>query len=292
MKLSDFLSKTTEIISDGNFLSLGTFFSHNPQQVVYAVHDKEIEKIRINPFISCVITTSALVPGIPQKLGVAATQDPHHEFTVLQSRLSRYPEFSLQPFPNQISSSAKIHPSAIVAPQSVRIGRDVVIEKNVRINEQTIIDDGAIIRSNSSIGNSLLPSGETVNTPFFRPAGGVHLHREVDIHANNQINSALFKGYTEIGEQTKLDNLNRVGQGTIIGKRGLICAGVIIGESTFIGDDVWIGPNVTLDHQIRVGNNVYITIGSTVSRDMDDNKVVKDNYAIDRKRFRNVIRGM
>jgi UDP-3-O-[3-hydroxymyristoyl] glucosamine N-acyltransferase len=59
-----------------------------------------------------------------------------------------------------------------------------------------------------------------------------------------------------------------------------------------IGDDVWMGPNVSLDNQIRVGNNVYITIGSTVTRDIDHDMVAKDNYAIDRKRFRKVMRGM
>jgi len=125
-----------------------------------------------------------------------------------------------------------------------------------------------------------------------QPSGGVHLHREVDIHANTCIHRALFRGHTEIGEQSKIDNLDIIGQGTRIGNRCLICAGVTIGESVLIGDDGWIGPNVTLEDQIAIGKNVYITIGSSVTHDIGDDKVVKDNYALDRKRFKKVMRGM
>ncbi len=78
----------------------------------------------------------------------------------------------------------------------------------------------------------------------------------------------------------------------MIGNRCLICAGVTIGESVRIGDDGWIGPNVTVENQVSVGKSVYITLGSTVSYDIEDDKVVKDNFAIDRKRFRKVMRGM
>lgn len=292
MRLSDFLPEKSEIVRDGDFLSLGTLFSHYPKQIVYAVRENDIKKIIENSSVSCVITTPSLASRIPQTIGTASDPDPRHAFYTLQLALVQHPEFVLQPFPNQISPSAKIHPSAVISARSVSLGRDVVIEKNVVINEQTIIDEGSIIRSNSIIGNSPSTPHAATNFPVIQSFGGVHLHCEVDIHANNQINRAIFRGYTEIGEQTKLDNLNIIGQGTMIGKRCLICAGVTIGESILVGNDTWIGPNVTLGNQIRIGNNSYITIGSTVTQDMDDNKVVKDNYAIDRKRFRKVIRGM
>jgi len=292
MKLSDSLSEKTEIIRDGNFSSMGTVFSHYPQQIIYVVRECDVRKVIGNSFISCVITTPSLVSKLPDKIGIASTQDPQHVFYALQSMLSQHPEFVLQPFDNQISPSAKIHPSAVISATSVVIGRDVVIEKNVIVNEQTIIDEGCIIRSNSIIGNTSLPPGSVMNGPKIQPSGGVHLHREVDIHANTCLHRAIFKGYTEIGQQTKIDNLDIVGQGTTIGKRCLICAGVTIGESVIIGDDAWIGPNTTLENQITIGKNVYITIGSTITHDIDDDKVVKDNYAIDRKRFKKVIRGM
>ena len=290
MKLSECLPEKTVIFREGNFSSLGTFFSSNPRQMVYATKESDRKKISANPAIFCIITTASLAPTFPDHLGVAVVQDPRDAFYRLQSVLSKNPEFVLPAFSNRISPSAKIHPSAIIAPRNVEIGKDVVIEKNVIVHEHTIIDEGVVIRSNSIIGDS--PG--VFSDPGYRvePSGGVHLRRETDIHANIIIHRAIIKGYTEIGEQTKIDNLSVVGAGTTIGKRCLICGGVTLGESAKIGNDVWIGPNVMFENQILIGNNVYITIGSVVARDIDDDKVVKDNYALDRKRFKKVIRGM
>jgi UDP-3-O-[3-hydroxymyristoyl] glucosamine N-acyltransferase len=292
MKLSDAFPETTSIVRDGIFLSAGTLYSHHPSQIVYLTRKNDIPKILQNPSISCVIITPDLVSGIPENIGIATAEDPRHAFFILQSALSHDPQFALPPFANRISRSAKIHPSAKIAPNSVAVGKDVIIEKNVVIHEQSILDEGTIVRSNSIIGDDQYLSGALLGASGIRCSGGVHLHRETDIHANTRISRAFFKGYTEIGEQTKIDNLDAVGQGTIIGKRCLICAGVTIGELVRIGDDIWIGPNVTVESQVSVGNNVYITLGSTVRYDIEDDKVVKDNFAIDRKRFRKVMRGM
>lgn len=292
MRLSECLSERNAIVRDGDFLSLGTLFSHNPQQVVYAVSEQDIRKIAGNPSVSCVITTAALSQEVPCTIGIAAVRDPRREFQALQSLMARLPEFILPTFINRISPSAKIHPSALIAPHSVVIGRDVVIEKNVVVNGQTIIDEGSIIRSNCIIGDAVAPFGNTQEGALIQPPGGVHLHRDVDLHANIIIRRAAFKGYTEIGEQTKIDNLSTIGQGTVIGKHCLLCGGVTLGDFITIGDDGWIGPNVYLSDQIAIGNRVYITIGSRVSRDIADAKVVKDNFVLDRNRFKGVIRGM
>lgn len=292
MKLSDRLSKTTEIIRDGEFASMGTLFSSSPRQVVWASRENDIRNIQKNPSVTCVITTPALAAGLPDRFGVAAAQDPRAAFFSLCSGLHADPDFALPPFPTRISPSAKIHQSAVIAPSSVAIGKDVVIGKNVIVHEQSVIDEGSVIRPNSVIGDSPVFSADGGAGHAMIPCGGVHLHREADIHANTRIFRAAFKGYTEIGEQAKIDNLDSVGQGAVIGKRCLICAGVTIGESAVVGDDGWIGPNVTLENQIHVGKNVYITLGSTVTRDIADDKVAKDNFALDRKRFKKVIRGM
>ncbi len=292
MKLSEFLPENTELVREGTFSSTGTLFSSAPQQVVCVARESDIARIDRNPAITCVITTPALVSKIPDRIGVATHENPRSAFYALHAALTIHPGFVLQPFANRISPSSKIHPSAVIAEQSVEIGNDVVIEKNVIIHEQTIIDEGSVVRSNSVIGSSpVLPTGSDLVT-LLQPAGGVRLHREVDIHANTCIHRAFFREYTEIGEQSKIDNLDTIGQGTVIGKRCLVCAGVTIGGSVSLGDDIWIGPNVTIADNLLIGNNVYITIGSTITRDIDHDKVAKDNYTLDRKRFSRVIRGM
>ena len=64
MRFADFLPETTRIIRDGQFSSLGSLFSHYPQQLVYATREADIKKIVDNPSISCVITIPELVSEI------------------------------------------------------------------------------------------------------------------------------------------------------------------------------------------------------------------------------------
>jgi UDP-3-O-[3-hydroxymyristoyl] glucosamine N-acyltransferase len=292
MRLSEAFPDRAGIVRDGDFSSAGTLYSRHPSQLVYLTRQTDIPKILGNPSISCVLTTPDLAPGLPTRIGVATAGDPRQAFFVLLGGLGRDPQSALPPFPNRIARSARIHPSATIAPESVAIGKGVVIEKNVVVHEQSILDDLAIVRSNSVIGDDGFLAEALPGATGLLCLGGVHLHREADIHANTRVCRAAFRGYTEIGQQTKIDNLDAVGQGTVIGDRCLICAGVTIGDSVRIGDDGWIGPNVTVENQVSVGKNVYITLGSTVSYDIGDDKVVKDNFAIDRKRFRKVMRGM
>jgi UDP-3-O-[3-hydroxymyristoyl] glucosamine N-acyltransferase len=292
MKLSEFLSEKTEIVRDGTFSSLGTLFSCYPDHVVYATRERDIVNIQKNPSISCVITTPGLASKISQNTGIVIDPDPRRVFYALQAALAHHPGFFLNPFPNRIDPSAKIHPSAVLPASSVSLGKDVIIEKNVVIHEQTIIEEGSIVRSNSIIGSSPVCFGDPAENPVIQSAGGVYLHREVDIHANTNLCRSIFKGYTEIGYQTKIDNLVHIGPGTYIDKRCLVVACTNIGNSVSIGCDCWIGPNAVIEDQIRIGNNVYVTLGSRVCQDIADDKVVKDNFAIDRKRFKKVIRGM
>ena len=289
MKLSDYRSDECRIVRDGEFGSLGAVFMHNTGQLVFVRHDEDIKKIQHNPSVACVITTDNLVSRIPVHLGLASADYPKELFYKINAALPCREEASLEPFENQISSSAVIHPSATIAARSVRIGRNVEIGKHVIIHEQSIIDEGAIIRPGSIIGNTRTLAGKQ-NYSCMHPSGGVHIQSDVDIHANTIIDRAIFKGYTDIGRQTKIDNLVHIGQGTTIGKRCLVVACADIGDFVVIGDDTWVGPNSTLADQILIGNNVYITLGSEVSRDIGDNMVVKDNYVIDRQRFKKVIR--
>jgi UDP-3-O-[3-hydroxymyristoyl] glucosamine N-acyltransferase len=289
MKLSEYRSEACRIIRNGEFGSLGSVFMHKTEQLVFAQCDEDIKKIRHNPSVSCVITTDTRVSQVPGHLGLASADNPKEMFYKIHAALPRQREFSLEPFENQISSSADIHPTATIASHSVRIGRNVVIGKNVTIHEQTIIDDGVIIRSGSILGNTGTLK-EDCNYFDTNPAGGVHIQRDVDIHANTIIDRAVLKGYTDIGRQTKIDNLVHIGPGTAIGKRCLVVACADIRDFVVIGDDTWVGPNSTLADQILIGNHVYITLGSEVSRDVGDDMLVKDNYVIDRQRFKKVIR--
>lgn len=52
-----------------------------------------------------------------------------------------------------------------------------------------------------------------------------------------------------------------------------------------IGDNVWIGPGVTITNGIEVGNKASISIGSVVTKSVNDGSTVTGNFAIDHSKF-------
>lgn len=292
MKLSSCMNDNGRLLLDGDFQSLGSVFSHHPQHLAYATRKDEMQKIRSNSSVSCVITLESLAASAPDHMGVITAIDPRMFYFGCVAAFMKQSGTSSEPFENQIAPSANIHPSATIASDSVAIGKHVTIGKHVVIHGQTRIDDGAIIRSNTVLGDMGTQLLASSGGATLQPIGGVHIGREADIHANTQIDRAFFGGDTEIGIQSKIDNLVHIGGGTVIGNRCLVVACAEIGMSIRIGDDSWIGPNATLADQICIGRNVYITLGSRVSQDIGDNKVVKDNFVLDRRRFQKVMRGM
>ena len=289
MELADYQSDDCRIVRNGGFESFGSVFTHYPRQLVFALREQDMAKIGMNPTISCVITTDKLIPKAPAGPGIATAEDPKARFYEIHASAARLNNGSFEQFENDIHRSAAIHPSATIASRGVRIGKNVEIGKKVVIHERTVIEDGVVIRSGSIIGNTCTLKGKLDKVDIYS-SGGVHIHRDVDIHANTIIDRSVFREYTEIGRQTKVDNLVHIGPGARIGERCLVVACATIGDCVVIGNDSWIGPNSTLAEQILIGNQVYITLGSHVSRDVGNNLLVKDNYAIDRERFKKVIR--
>lgn len=292
MKLSSCVLDGGNLVRDGDFQSLGSVFSHNDRQLVYATRKDEMQKIASNSSVSCVITLENLVAISPDHVGVIIAEAPRKYFFRCASEFYTNTDTVRESFRNQIDPSADIHSSAVIASDSVVIGKNVVIGKHVVIHEQTRIDDGVIIGPNTIVGSTGNPLLSFEGCVTIQPQGGVHICCEAEIHANSQIDRPVFCGDTEIGLQSKIDNLVHIGGGTVIGNHCLVVACAEIGEAVCIGHDSWIGPNARIVDQICIGSNVFVTLGSYVSHDIADNKVVKDNFAIDRRRFSKVIRGM
>jgi len=156
----------------------------------------------------------------------------------------------------------------------------------VTVLPHTIIGDEVILRAGSvigaqgfefkRIGESILPVAH---------AGGVRLSDRVEIQANSCVDRSIFGGFTEIGEDTKLDNFVHVAHNVKIGKRCLLAAHAMIAGSVTIGDDVWIGPSAAVSSEITIGDGAYVTLGSVVTRDVAAGQRVTGNFAIDHDKF-------
>jgi UDP-3-O-[3-hydroxymyristoyl] glucosamine N-acyltransferase len=274
-----------DVPSNAEFETLGTNKETTPNLLAFLESEKFLPGFLENPHIVAVITTPALASMLPSKYGIATSNSPRKAFLTLHNQLVKS-DFYWKDFPNEISADAVIHPNAYIAPRNVRIGRGTVIEPNVTILERTIIEEDVTLRAGCIIGSqgfyfSRIDGG----IMGIAHAGGVVIHNRVEIQANTVVCSAVFHEPTEIGEDTKIDNLVHVAHNVKIGKRCLIVAHAMLGGNARIGDDVWIGPNASISNEISIGNGAFITLGSVVTRDVPPGHHVTGNFAIEHEKF-------
>lgn len=287
MKLTEVQNKgNIELIRDGEFESLGLITHNNLKQLVFIEDFKYLPTLLKKPNVSCVVTTEELIPSIPEGLSIGISKDPRKSFYDIHNYLAKNTDLYGRPFNTEIASSAKIHPTAFVAKRNVHIGERCKIGPNVSILEGSILEDDVIIRAGSVIG--------TEGFEFYRigreimpvlHAGGVLLLNRVEIQANCCISKAVFGGFTEIGEDTKLDNFVHIAHNVIIGKRCLLAACAMVAGSARIGDDVWIGPSASISSEVEIGEGASITIGSVVTKNVAPCQRVTGNFAIEHDKF-------
>ena len=282
-----------EILRDGQFNSLGVL-SHDRDKMLVSLYDQNyLGKLLENKYISCVITNRSLAKEIPKHLGVAISDDPLSDFYSIHNYLLTKTDFYWKDFDSEISPEAVIHERAYISPKNVRIGPNTRIDPNVTVLEHSVIGKDVIIRANAVIGSEGFEPKDIAGRKVLIPhAGGVLIHDGVEIQSNAQIDKALYNGFTAIGENTKIEGMVYIGHHVRVGKRCEITACAIISGSTTIGDDVFIGPNATISSEIKIGNGAFITLGSVVTKDVDNNQRVSGNFAIDHKRFLSFIKSI
>lgn len=282
---------SVEVIKDRNFESLGTIHHQMDKMLVFLDDEKYLEALTNNDAVSCVITKEELLPELPDKYGIAISKNPKETFYEFHNYLSKNTNFYLSDFPTEISSSAKIHRNAYISPKNVRIGDGVIIEPGVIVMGHSIIRENVILRAGCTIGSHGFEfkkiGGKILSVSH---AGGVLLHRGVEIQSNSNVDRSVFGGFTEIGEDTKIDTLVHIAHNSKTGKRCLIVALTVVGGSAIIGDDVWIGPGSTICNGIEIGDKAEIKLGSVVTKDVKPGQKVSGNFAIEHEKFLNFIK--
>jgi UDP-3-O-[3-hydroxymyristoyl] glucosamine N-acyltransferase len=286
MKLSEIPNDLSiQTLRDGEFGSVGLVAHATPERLVFLESEKYLAALAASPDVSCVIAASSLLDKVPAHLGLATAPDVRNAFYLLHNRLAET-DFYWKSFPTEIHETARIHPRAFVAENDVRIGPRCVIGPNATILERSILDEEVNVGAASVIGSAgfhFLPVGPKM--VFVAHAGGVRLHRQAEIQSCTCVDRAIFGGLTEIGEQTKIDNLVQVAHNVKLGKRNRIAAGAMIAGSVETGDDLWIGPMVSISHMLRAGDRARLSIGAVVTKDVAPDAVVSGNFAIDHEKF-------
>lgn len=151
----------------------------------------------------------------------------------------------------------------------VRIYHNVVILGKVTIGKRTIINSGTVIGSDG-FGYFKNSDGSNVRVEHF---GGVVIGNDVEIGANTCIDRGTLDN-TIIGDNCKIDNLCHIGHNCILEEGVLLIALSQLGGSSHLKRQAHIAPSVTIMNQTSIGENSLVGLGSVVTKDVPDNKVV------------------
>lgn len=289
MRLSDLpASIGLDVARDAEFDSLGLLSDDAPRMLagLYDVRFLARECLP-NPHIACVITSRHLASAIPERMGLGLADDPKASFYAVHDYLRASTNFYWSDdFESVVSPDARVHPAAWVAPRNVRIGRRAVIEPSAVILERSILGDEVVIRAGTVIGAEGFEPKEIGGAfVIVGHEGGVLIRDRVEIQSGSVVCRAVFNGFTEIGEDSKLGAQVGVSHNVRIGRRCRIAPGAQLTGSVRVGDDVWIGPAATVSSGLRVGDGARVSIGAVVVRDVGAGATVSGNFAMPHKAF-------
>lgn len=277
------------VVRDGAFGNLGFLTCGTPDRLVAFYDERFAPNLAADKGATAVLTTPRLQALVPDGRAVALSDDPLSAFYEAHLLLLNRPGFYWSDFPSRISGSARIHPSAQIADMNVEVGDDAVIHANAVVMPRTVVESGAVVGPGAIIGaeglQAFLRNGRRSQLPH---AGGVLLRRNAAILSASIVDCALFKGFTEIGEDTLIDGKSYVGHNTVIGMRCMITPGVIIGGSARIGDDTRLGLGAVVSNGVRIGHRAYIPMAEVVAKDVPDDMGVARGVLVPAKRLMDI----
>jgi len=208
---------------------------------------------------------------------------------------------------HDINKRLMISGVAMINPDTITIGQNVVIEENVVIHPNTYITGNSIIRKKAQIGpnteihnscigeavickhslvfNSTIQNNSTVG-PF------AHLRDGANIGPKNRIGNFVEIKKSTTGENTKASHLAYIGDAEVGNNVNFGCGSITVNYDgknkykTIIGDNVFIGCNANLVAPIEINDDSFIAAGSTVNKNVPKGslaiarayQVNKENY--------------
>ena len=272
-----------KIDKDFEFDNLGLINTTIKNSLVFLDEEKYINQLVKNENISGVIVGTWLIEKLPSKLISILSDDPRWDFYSLYNYIAKE---NYKQRPSMISKSAKIHQKAFISDLNVEIGDNTQIGPNVTILSDVKIGSECIIQAGTVIGSEGFEYKRTAKgiLSVFHD-GEVIIKDRVEIGANTSIDKGFANRSTNIEEDVKIDNLCHIAHGVHIKRGAFIIAGTILGGSTTIGENAWISINGSIAPGLSLGKNSFVSIGSTVTRNVEEHQQVTGNFAIPHNLF-------
>lgn len=286
MKLSDFADIAgLEVLRDFAFEAAGFLSNPRPGMLTFVEHARYLGKLA-KAEAGGVIAAPELAGSVDFIEGLARAEHPRRAFFLLHNHLVKHTSFYWRPFPTSIDPAARVHPSAFVAENNVRIGPRTIVESGAVIAERAVIGADCRIFAGAVVGSVGFQICKTDDEVLdLEHGGGVVVEDGVHLLANAVIACAVFAEPTTIGAGSRVGNLAFVSHGVRVGKRCVIGHNSVINGNVVIGDEAWIGPGASLSHCIRIGARARVSLGSAVIGDVDDDQHVTGNVAINHRRY-------
>ena len=163
-------------------------------------------------------------------------------------------------------------PETIYFSKDTKIGKNVVIEPYVVFGLKVRIGNNVTIKSFSHLENCRIENKVEVG-PYARIRPGAILKE------GSKVGNFVEIKKSSIGSASKVNHLSYIGD-SVIGNHVNIGAGTITcnydganKHKTQIDDGAFIGSGVELVAPVKIGKDATIGAGSTISRDVEDEKL-------------------
>ncbi|MBX7249128.1 MAG: hypothetical protein K1X35_08830 [Caulobacteraceae bacterium] len=287
VRLSEFSDLFDRVARDAAFFTSGKIPTRAGAKLVPVGAEKHLPELLANlADIAAVICPEELVDRIPAGLGVAVSEAPLAAQYRVHVRLCDRPDYFWTGFESRIDPSARIHPTAYVAPNDVLIGPETVVDAQAVVLPRTIIGAECFIGANTTLGSEAFETTKVDGRDRLqRQAGGVKLGDGVTFLSNCAVARSVFPVFTEIGDGCGFDNLVHVAHDCLLAPGVKLTACSMLAGRVEMGEGAYVGPNATVSNGVTVGRKGYVTIGATVVRDVADDTKVTGNFAIEHARF-------
>ena len=293
MRLLDFDKKYFEVLKDGRFNTLGFCRKECPPfSLGYVQTEKYIGAACNNENISCVICPESLA-GNEQLMesgkGIAVCRSPQVSFILLHNDLSQNSANYVAKYEaTRIGKGCQIHPTAVIAPNGVEIGDNVIIEEYAVIREGCQIGNNVHIHAGAYIGidNENLCWDDSDQIVKMRETGKICLADNVEVGFHAMIGRGTFPYHTTfVGERTCISGGVLIAHNCCIGRDCYIAGYSQICGSVQVGAHVRINPMAVIKDSLVIGNNAVITMGSVVVRNVPEGGQVTGNFAVEHSKF-------
>jgi len=185
----------------------------------------------------------------------------------------------------KIGAECFFHPGVRIGDR-VQVGNKVILHHGVSLGA----DGFSFVTENPNNIEQARKDGEIKDSKAehvifkINSIGSVVIGNNVEIGANTTIDRGTIEN-TEVGDDTKIDNLVMIGHNCKIGKGCMIVSQAGIAGSCVIGDRVVIAGQAGLADHIKIGNDSIIAAQAGVTKSFPEKSIVVGSPAVPRKEF-------